>query len=77
MGQLFSTFSLGNEDVNGVIIDHHLYTEKDDFYSVKAQISGVKKLDAKKTVELSFYNEILGKNSGNGSGAVVSIWYNF
>jgi hypothetical protein len=77
LAQIFSTISVGDEPVRGVIGNNQLYLEKDSFYSVKAQISGITKLKDNRAVQISLFSEVLGKNSGQGNGVSFSIWYGF
>jgi hypothetical protein len=77
LGQLFSIFSVGDENIRGVIVNNELFAEKDSFYTIKAQVSGIRQITENTSVQLSFFNEFLGKNSGNGSGVSTSIWYSF
>jgi ribosomal protein S19E (S16A) len=51
--------------------------EKDDYYTVKAQASLVRQVTKNTSVQLGVFKEVLGKNSGNGLGATVSLWYSF
>ena len=77
LGQVFTVFSNGDEDVLGVVENGQVFTSKDNYYSVKAQISAVKRLRDNKSVQLGVFNEVLGKNSGSGTGALISMWYEF
>jgi hypothetical protein len=77
MTQVFSTFSVGDEPVRGVIGNNGLFVEKDDYYTVKAQASLVRQVTKNTSLQLGVFKEVLGKNSGNGVGATVSLWYSF
>jgi hypothetical protein len=77
LGQVFSTFSAEPENIRGVIANNILYTEKDDFYSVKAQLSAIRQFNKNASIQLGVYNEVLGKNSGHGSGILLAWWRSF
>lgn len=77
LGQVFSTFSTGDEPIRGVFSNGQLLVEKDDFYTAKAQISAIQQVTNDTSLQISFFKEILGKNAGDGSGALVSVWYGF
>lgn len=77
MTQLFSTLSAGDEPVRGVIGNNGLFVEKDSYYTVKAQASLVRQITENTSLQFGIFKEVLGKNSGNGLGATVSLWYSF
>lgn len=77
LGQVFSTISTGEEPVQGVAGNTGIATIKDQFYTVKLQGSAVRQLTKKTSVQLGIFHEALGKNSGNGTGASLSLWYGF
>lgn len=77
LGQIFSTFSNGKEPIRGIIGNTSLVAEEDDFYTVKAQIAAVRQMSRRTSLQLSLFKEVMGKNSGNGDGAALALWYSF
>jgi hypothetical protein len=77
LGQVFSTFSNGDEIIRGVISNNGLVTQKDEYYTVKVQGSIVQQMTRNTSVQFGAFHEIAGKNSGKGLGVSMSFWYNF
>lgn len=77
MGQMFTAISTGDESVRAVISNNQLFTEEDNYYTVKAQISAIHQLTKSKSLQIGISKEIAGKNSGDGIGATLSLWYGF
>ncbi len=72
LGQVFNVYSLGD------IGNQKFITVNSFDYSLsKVQLSAVKKLSERLSLQLGVYKNIWGRNTGKGGGILVSLWKKF
>jgi hypothetical protein len=77
LGEMFHTFSMGEENVSGVVANNVLYTEHHGYYTIKAQVSAIAQVTKDSSLQIGFADELFGRNSGNGTTLSGSLWYSF
>lgn len=72
MGQMFSTFGVESPR-NRDVFDN----AAGSFYLVKAQFSAVVEIKENKSLQFAVFKDVWGRSTGNGQGALISLWYSF
>lgn len=72
MPQLFQTVRTGNSK-NAAFTQ----SPRDDYDLTKLQVSTIYTLNRHKRLQLGFFSHIEGRNAGNGSGMLFSVWTDF
>lgn len=70
--QAFTTIGIGPAGTSAIQSGNPL-----DYDSLKIQWSVVKKLNKRTSIQLAAFRDVWGKNTGEGSGSLISLWYNF
>lgn len=78
LGQFFSIISTGEENVGSIEVQKGIYSANIDNYSnLKLQLSGVMQIAKASSFQLGVYADVMGKNYGQGSGVMASLWKGF
>lgn len=78
LSQAFGTISTQKEKVEAIeFAANDIYFRRDTYSALKLQLSAVQKFTDKTSVQLGVFTDVYGKNSGDGTGAIFSIWREF